>query len=203
MRKNLRSAIAGAALVLLVATGCQATPPEIDPDQAEAFQSRVLAVTTAVADGGYAAALESLSALQGELDAAAADGSLTFARHQRITAAMDAVRADIEAAIAAQTPQPTPEPEPEPEPEESTAPVEEEEATPTPAPETEAEKKAREAEEKAAAEEARKAEEERQKAAEKAAEDLKKAEEEAKKRAEEEAKNTEVPVDGGEVDGED
>jgi outer membrane biosynthesis protein TonB len=198
VRKNLVSAVAGAALVLLIASGCQATPQDIAPDRAEAFQSRVLAVTTAVADGGFAAALESLTALQTELDAAAADGTLSFARHQRIEAAMDVVRADIQAAIEAQT---VPAPEPEPEPEESTAPVEEEEATP--APETDAEKKAREAAEKAAEEEAKKAAEDKKKADEKAAEELKKAAEEAKKKAERDATSTPTPSIDDELEGDD
>jgi len=196
VRKKLLSAFAGAALVLSLTAGCQTTAPDITPDQAEAFQSRVLEVTSAVAEGGWAAALGALTALEGELDAAAAAGDISFARHQRIEAAMTAVREDVQAAIDAQA---KPEPAPTPTPERTTAPTEEEEATP--APETDAEEKAREADEKAAEEAAKKAEEARKKAEEKAADEAKKAEE-AKKKAEEDAKSTPTPTID-EEDGED
>jgi outer membrane biosynthesis protein TonB len=185
VRKKFLSAVAGATLVLVLATGCQATQPDIAPDQAAAFQSRVLAVTTAVAEGGYAAALETLTALESELNAAAAAGDVTFARHERIEAAMTAVRTDIQAAIDAQS---VPEPAPAPvTPVTPVAPREQDEATPTPTPdvETDAEKKIREAADKAA----KKAEDARQKAADKAAEEAKKAAEDAKKQAEEDAKD--------------
>jgi outer membrane biosynthesis protein TonB len=189
VRKKLLSAFAGATLVLSLTAGCQSTPPDITLDQAEAFQSRVLAITGAVAEGGYAAALDALTALETELDAAAAAGSVSFARHQRIEAAMTAVRADVQAAIDAQA-VPEPEPAPAPAPEKTTAPVQEI----TPAPETDAEKKAREK----AEEEARKAGEEERKAAEQSAEDAReaaeKAREDAKKKAERDAKNTETPA---------
>jgi outer membrane biosynthesis protein TonB len=193
--KKLLPAFAGAVLVLSLTAGCQATPPDIAPDRTEAFQARILAVTSAVAEGGYAAALDALSALETELDAAAAAGSVSFARHQRIEAAMTVVRADVQAAIDAQA---VPEPAPAPAPRKTAAPVEEEKATPDT--ETDAEKKAREAEEKAVEEANEKAEEEREKAAEKAAEDskkaeekAKKAEEDAKKKAEEDAEKTSEP----------
>lgn len=182
MRNKLISVLAGASLVLGLATGCQASPPDISDETAAQFQSRVLAVSTAVADGGYAAALDALTALQAELDAAAADGSLSFARHQRIEAAMALVRADIQAAIDAQA-VPTPAPTPT-EPEETTAPVEQQ---PTPDVETDAEKKAREAAEKAAEKAA-------EDAAKKAEQEAQKAADEAKKKAEEDArKSTETP----------
>lgn len=173
---RLLSALACAALVLGLTTACQSPAPDIGADQATAFQSRVLTVSTSVADGGYAAALEELTALESELDAAAADGTVSFARHQRIEAALVLVRADIQAAIAAQTPAaPTETVAP-------VAPVEESDDAPDEETdeETDAEKKAREATEKAA----KKAQEEADKAAKKAEEELKKAEEKAKKDAE-------------------
>ena len=173
MRTRLISVLACTVIVLGLTTGCSAAAPDITDEKAEQFQSRVLAVTSAVADGGYAAALEALTALQAELDAAAADGSLSFARHQRIEAAMALVRADIQAAIdAAAVPAPTPQ--------ETTAPVQQQPA-PEPDTETEAERKAREAAEKAAEKAA-------EDAAKKAEEDARKAAEEAKKKAEDEAK---------------
>ncbi|WP_411720764.1 hypothetical protein [Mycetocola sp.] len=184
MRKKLLSAFAGATLVLSLTAGCQATAPDITTDQAEALQSRVLAVTSAVAEGGYAAALEALTALETELDAAAAAGDISFARHQRIEAAMSAVRKDVQAAIDAQSV-----PEPAPAPLETTDPVEEEEVAP--APETDAEKKARE-----------KAEEAREEAAEKAEEAREKAAEDARKAAED-ARNNGRTGNGQDGDGED
>jgi outer membrane biosynthesis protein TonB len=196
VRKKLLSAFAGAALVLSLTAGCQSTALDIAPAQTEAFQARILAVTTAVAGGGYAAALEELTALETDLDAAAADGSVSFARHQRIEAAMNAVRADVQASLDAQNA-----PEPAPAPVEPTAPAEEEEAPP--APETDAEEKAREKAEKAAEEANKEAEEDRKKAEEKAAEDAKKAAEDAKKKAEEDAKNRGNTGRGEDDDGDD
>ncbi len=172
MTHRILSAFVGAAVVLGLTTGCQAQAPDIAAEQAKAFQSRVLTVSSSVADGGYAAALEELTALQTELDAAAADGAISFARHQRIAAAIAVVRADLQAAIDAQAP---------PAPVETVTPVAPPEPV-VPAPEedndteTKDEKKAREAAEKAA---------------EKAAEEAKKAAEEAAKQAEEERKKAE------------
>jgi outer membrane biosynthesis protein TonB len=194
VRKRLHSAVAGATLVLLLATGCQASPPEISPDDAKTFQSRVLAVTTAVSDGGYAAALEALQALETELDAAAAEGSVTFARHQRIKAALSVVRADVQAAIDAQA-----EPEPAPAPVEPAPPAEDEgeEVSPDTDTERDAEKKAREAEEKA-----REAEEKAAEEATKKAEETEKKAEEARKAAED-AKNRGNTGKGDDDDGDD
>jgi outer membrane biosynthesis protein TonB len=198
VRKRLHSAVAGATLVLLLATGCQASPPELSPDDAKTFQSRVLAVTTAVSDGGYAAALEALQALETELDAAAAEGSVTFARHQRIKAALSVVRADVQAAIDAQA-----EPEPAPAPVEPAPPAEDEgegegeEVSPDTDTETDAEKKAREAEEKT-----REAEEKAAEEATKKAEETEKKAEEARKAAED-AKNRGNTGKGDDDDGDD
>lgn len=195
MRTKLFSAVVGTVLVLSLTTACQAPSPDISSEKAEQLQSRVLAVTTAVADGGYAAALEALTVLETELDAAAADGSVSFARHQRIEAALALVRQDVQAAIDAAA-----KPTPAPTPVETVAPVDEgddnddvEEDT-----ETKDEKKAREAAEKALEDAAKKAEEERKKAEDEA---KKKAEDEAKKQAEDEKKSTETPQDGEEGDG--
>ena len=184
MRKKLLASITGAALVLGLTAGCQAAPPDITPNQASAFQSQVLAITTAVADGSYAAALDALTTLETELDAAAAEGEISFARHQRVEAALAVVRADVQTAIDAL------QPDPEPAPVETTDPDDdddEEEVAP-PDTETDAEKKTREAAEKKAADEAKKAAEELKKAEKKAADEAKKKAEEAKKQAEKDAK---------------
>lgn len=179
MKTRLVSLVAGAALILSLTTGCQANSPDISSEKAEEFQTRVLGITTAVADGSYAKALDALTVLETELDAALADGSISKERQQRIEAALAVVRADVQAAIDALA-----EPEPAPSPVETVTPDDDDADEDT---ETDAEKKAREAAEKAAE---KKAEE-----TEKKAEDArKKAEEEAKKKAEEDARNnTETP----------
>lgn len=177
MRTRLFSAIASAILVVGLTAGCQTSAPDLGAEQAKAFQARVLTASSSVADGGYAAALEELTALETELDAAAADGTVSFSRHQRIDAALSAVKADLQAAIDAQAPA---------EPAETVAPVVPTDETDTPPDEeTEAEKKAREATEKAAEEARKKAEE----AAKKLAEEQKKADEKAKKDAEKDAED--------------
>lgn len=179
MRTRLLSTIASAILVVGLTAGCQASAPDLGAEQAKTFQARVLAVSSSVADGGYAAALEELTALETELDAAAADGTVSFSRHQRIDAALAVVKADLQAAIDAQAPVvPT----------ETVAPVAPtDEADTPPDEETEAEKKAREATEKAAEEAKKKAEE----AAKKLAEEQKKAEEKAEKDAEDDGEDGE------------
>ena len=82
-------------------TGCGGAAPEFKADAAVQLQQRVLAVTEAAAGGDPAGALTSLQQLAADLDAAAADGHLSFQRHQSITVAVDAVRADLTATLAA------------------------------------------------------------------------------------------------------
>lgn len=190
MRTKLVSIIAGAALVLSLTTACQADSPDITSAKAEQLQSRVLAVTTAVSDGSLAKALELLIALEAELKAAAADGTVSKERQEQIEAAIAVVRADIQAAIdALAEPEPEPEPEPAPSPVETVTPDDDADEPDT---ETKDEKKAREAAEKAIEDAAKKAEDER-----------KKAEEEAKKQAEDEAKKGEETPPATETPGSD
>lgn len=188
MRTKLVSIIAGAALVLSLTTACQADSPDITSAKAEQLQSRVLAVTTAVSDGSLAKALELLIALEAELKAAAADGTVSKERQEQIEAAIAVVRADIQAAIDALA-EPEPEPEPAPSPVETVTPDDDADEPDT---ETKDEKKAREAAEKAIEDAAKKAEDER-----------KKAEEEAKKQAEDEAKKGEETPPATETPGSD
>ena len=107
----------GAILTVSALTGCQASPPDLNAETAEQFQSTVLSVSQAVADGDLQVARDTLVAFDSDLEKAAANGSVSFARHQRIDSALALVLADIDAAIAAQAPAPEPAPEPEPEPE--------------------------------------------------------------------------------------
>lgn len=114
-RAALRRTTLAATLLLLLA-GCQTAPQDLSTDRAEQFQARVLAITTAVSDGSYAGALDELAALEADLNAAAADGTISFSRHQRIEAALSAVKADVQAAVDAEVapaPAETPTPAPE------------------------------------------------------------------------------------------
>ena len=102
LRRALRRASVAfaAGMLTLGLTGCGAAP-ELGADAAAQLQQRALVVTKAAAGSDRAAALTSLEQLASDLDAAAADGRVSFKRHQNITAAVDAVRADLAAALAA------------------------------------------------------------------------------------------------------
>lgn len=111
MTSRFRRAIAAASVTLALAgglAGCTAEP-DLAAEQSQAYRAQVVAIAESSAAGDYAGALAALDALQAEIDAAAADGSLTGDREQRIREAMALVRADLDAAIAAATP---PEPVP-------------------------------------------------------------------------------------------
>lgn len=94
--------------------GCAGPAPELEDNAAAQLRQRVLAVTSAAAGSDPATALKSLDGLVSELDAAAAAGQVSFRRHQSITVAINAVRADLTAAAkkaAAEKPAtPTPAP---------------------------------------------------------------------------------------------
>ncbi|MBT2555038.1 mucin-associated surface protein [Arthrobacter sp. ISL-5] len=107
------AALAGCLLAAGLA-GCAGPAPELEGNAAAELQQRVLAVTSAAAGSDPATALKSLDGLASELDAAAAAGQVSFRRHQSITVAINAVRADLTAAAkkaaekpAAPTPAPT------------------------------------------------------------------------------------------------
>jgi hypothetical protein len=99
-------ALIGTALtaVLLAATlsGCAGTPPDLDRGAAGRLQSQVLAVTQAAAAEDAAGGLQKLAELTSALDAAAADGKVSFKRHQSIKTAIDGVREDLAAKLAQQ-----------------------------------------------------------------------------------------------------
>lgn len=77
--------------------GCSPAAPELETDAARQFQARVLSITQAAAANDDATALKSLDDLIAQLDAATADGKVSFKRHQSIQSAIDAVRADLTA----------------------------------------------------------------------------------------------------------
>ncbi|PWC04579.1 hypothetical protein [Mycetocola zhujimingii] len=112
-RSRVAPLMLASALGVVALTGCQSSAPDLDADAATRFQATVLTVTQAVADGELQLARDTLTTFDTELEEAAADGSVSFARHKRIDAALAAVLADVDAALAAQAPAPV-EPEPQP-----------------------------------------------------------------------------------------
>ena len=98
--------VAAAALALIVSAGalggCASPAPDLDAAAAGQLQSRVLAVTQAAAADDSPGALKQLDELTTALDTAAADGKVSFKRHQSIKSSIDAVRNDLNARIAQQ-----------------------------------------------------------------------------------------------------
>ena len=93
--------LVAAALIAGSLSGCAGPAPDLESAAAQQLQSQVLAVTEAAATEDTAGALKLLDELAAKLDTAAADGQVSFKRHQSITAAIDAVRADLTAKQAA------------------------------------------------------------------------------------------------------
>lgn len=113
MTSSFRRAIAAASVTLALVGGLAACATESDAtaEQAQAYRAQVVTIAEYSAAGQYANARAALDALQAEIDAAVADGTLTGEREARIVEAIALVRADLDAAIAAAT---VPEPEPAP-----------------------------------------------------------------------------------------
>jgi ribosomal protein S20 len=113
MTRTVRSTIAamtGGLVLMLMLAACAGAPRAIDPTASERLTEAVSAVSADAAAGDAAAASAHLDAVQAELDAAVAAGTVTAARATRIQTAIDLVRADL---VAALTPAPAPAPEPE------------------------------------------------------------------------------------------
>ena len=103
-------AIAVAAALALVAgvlTSCSAAPVDIESSAASTLQAAVVAVAEPAVNGDYDTSAQRLDEVQGLLDDAIADGTVSAQRAAGIQSAIDAVRADLEIAL-------TPEPEPTP-----------------------------------------------------------------------------------------
>jgi len=101
MRQRISLGLAAAGIAAAAAAGCSPVPPELDPAASRELQSRVLAVTSAAAGGDPAAGLRSLDELVDHVTRAAADGEVSFKRHQSIMKAVETVRADLRSAVAA------------------------------------------------------------------------------------------------------
>lgn len=91
-------AVVTAALLAAALAGCSSTAPDLATEAAQKLQAKVLTVSQSAAGNDHASALKSLDELVAELDASAAEGSVSFKRHQSITKAIEAVRADLTAA---------------------------------------------------------------------------------------------------------
>jgi hypothetical protein len=107
----LRSALtAGVVACALVLTGCAAsgspgatpTASRYSSTVASELQSGVLSVTSSAAGGDPSGALNRLDELTATLADARARGTVTAARFDSIMASIALVRADLEAAVAAQ-----------------------------------------------------------------------------------------------------
>jgi hypothetical protein len=108
MMTRTRAAVTAVVLSAgVVLSGC-AQAPSFDPDAAATFQERVLEVSTAASTSEFDAALQKVAELEVEVKDALARGLITPERHDSILAAIALVRADLEAAIAAQQPAPPP-----------------------------------------------------------------------------------------------
>jgi hypothetical protein len=110
-RRTRRGAALPAAVIAVALTfGLSACNTAGDPSAA--MHTSVVQIAERAAAGDYAGALAELALLDRDVAAALDTGRIDTAREQEIRAAMDLVRADLEAAEVATTPTPTPEPEP-------------------------------------------------------------------------------------------
>ncbi|KRE68713.1 hypothetical protein ASG92_00285 [Arthrobacter sp. Soil736] len=90
-----------AACLAAALAGCAPSAPDLESRTGKELQAQVLAVSAAAAAQDPATGLRSLDELVGHLTAAAANGEVSFKRHQSIMKAVEAVRADLLAAQAA------------------------------------------------------------------------------------------------------
>jgi hypothetical protein len=89
-----------AGVLAAVLAGCGAAP-DLKNDAARQLQAKLLTVSQSAAGNDPAGALRTLDELVSQLDASAANGDVSFKRHQTIMSAITAVRADLTAAQAA------------------------------------------------------------------------------------------------------
>jgi hypothetical protein len=85
------------AAMLVLAPACSAQTPELSVDAARELQSRLPEVRQAAAGNDYTRALGLLEEFEKELDEAAGDGKMTFARYQGISSALEDVRNELQA----------------------------------------------------------------------------------------------------------
>ena len=92
---KLPSALMLSALLVL-APACSAQTPELSVDAARQLQARLPEVRKAAAGNDYTRALGLLEQLKKDLDQAAGDGKMTFARYQGISSALENVRNELQ-----------------------------------------------------------------------------------------------------------
>jgi hypothetical protein len=91
-------------------SGCGASSDQVSA----AMHGSVVQIAERAAAGDYPGALAELALLDRDVTSAVENGSIDATREAEIRAAMDLVRADLEAADVASTPTPTPTPTPDP-----------------------------------------------------------------------------------------
>ena len=102
-----RAVIPAAMLATALVFGLSACAASSE-NTAAAMHASVVQISERAAAGDYAGALAELALLERDVATAAENGTIDAAREQEITAAMDLVRADLEAADAPTTPTPEP-----------------------------------------------------------------------------------------------
>ena len=107
--RGMRAVSPAAALAAGLAfglAGCGASSDQVSA----AMHTSVVQIAERAAAGDYPGALAELALLDRDVTSAVENGSLDATREAEIRAAMDLVRADLEAADVASTPTPTPDP---------------------------------------------------------------------------------------------
>ena len=102
-RRESRLRVLRAGVVVLAVTalaGCEV--PNIEQSAAEELQAAVAGVTDAAQAGKYEQALQDLEDLTVRLETATRQGDVSLSREERISAAIAAVRLDLETEIALQ-----------------------------------------------------------------------------------------------------
>ena len=109
-RLRARRAILPAAVIAVALTFGLSACGASSESTAAAMHASVVQIAERAAVGDYAGALAGLALLERDVTSASENGTIDAAREAEIRAAMDLVRADLEAADAPATPTPTPEP---------------------------------------------------------------------------------------------
>ena len=105
------AAIPAAAVALALVLGLSSCAASGE-NTAAAMHESVVQISTRAAEGDYPGALAELALLERDVDAAVEDGAVDATQESDIRAAIDLVRADLEAADVASTPAPAPAPAP-------------------------------------------------------------------------------------------
>ena len=99
MSVRLVSFAVGVALTASALAGCAAATPEISSTASSEMQTTVVSIAESAAAGDAATALAQLDALQQQLDAAVADGSVSAERAASIQTRIDLVRGDLQPVV--------------------------------------------------------------------------------------------------------